>query len=252
MRFVAFDLEHTGGGESGFHLTEVAAIEFDQSGRLTGQQLRMLVNPGVPINYFIRHLTGISSKMVHDKSTEANAAAAFRGFSDGAILIGHGTKADLALLAASDPHIAEMPAYDTQRIAEALFPKKKFPNQRYGLADLVMQFGNPGWHKHPHRAYSDAAATGRVFFALRDYCETQLDPGELADLRKRFPLANTADTRGKFFHEMVRTPHSPELPVPDSGTAPRGLALSPPASRQNNTLHLPGRDINLGDLGLTG
>ena len=246
MRFISLDLEHNGGGSEGVHITEVAAIEFDERGHRTPLQLTMLVNPGAPINSFVRRLTHITYKMVRDKSTEANAALAFRAFAEGAMLIGHNVKGDLSKLAAFDPSIANMPAFDTQRIVEAMFPKKRFPHQRYGLDNLIIQFGKPSWHVRPHRAWSDAVATGRLFFALRDYCETKLAPDELAALRQRFSADNISDTRGKFFHEVVRAPEAPDLQIPQPDAAPK------PLSPHTNTLHLGGGHITFGNWGLAG
>jgi DNA polymerase III alpha subunit (gram-positive type) len=197
MRFVSFDIEYipSSHGKRG-RLLELSAFEFNEKGEYTGA-LHLLVDPGEPIPRFISNLTHITDEMVAGKSTEANAAAAFKAFlGKDAVLIGQNGDDDIRFLAAIDPDLAGRFTYDTWRVAKMLYPGEK----SYSLGTLIQNHGDPSWHTHAHRAWSDAWATGKIFFKMRDECEN-MSKSELATLRRANPPVSKA---GEFLHYAVR------------------------------------------------
>ena len=171
-----------------------------------GEPLKILVNPGKPISPFIRSLTHITDAMVRNAVPETEAAAAFKAFlgdsvaKGEAMLIGHSGNYDLGFLADIDPIFTTLPYYDTYRIAAALFPQGH--NNLIALAQTFADpNANPPWHTNPHRAWSDAYATGKLLFALQTYCEN-LPAADLAVLRAKHPPASNGV--GAFLHDAVK------------------------------------------------
>lgn len=222
MRYVSFDIEFTGANHSkGGRLLEISAFEFDENGDYTGA-LHLLVDPGKPIPQFISNLTHITDAMVAGKSSEENAVAAFKAFiGDDAVLIGQNGDDDIRFLSQIDYTLAGRFTYDTWRSAKALYPGEK----SYSLGALIQNHGDPSWHTQPHRAWSDAWATGRLFFKMRDECEA-MSAGQLAVLRKAYPPVTKA---GEFFHHAVR----------GSGVNVPGLRHTPVAATTRAVPHTP-------------
>jgi DNA polymerase-3 subunit epsilon len=60
--YAIVDIETTGGHASANGITDIAIVVYD--GQTIVRRFHSLVNPGVPIPYFIQSLTGISNEMV--------------------------------------------------------------------------------------------------------------------------------------------------------------------------------------------
>lgn len=175
--FVAFDVETTGLKPGDDQLTEIAAIKFDRYGREIGR-FSTLVNPGKPIP---RHLQGkipITDKMVRLGPTPQDAVAAFKAFVGDAMFVGHNPGFDRNFISAVDPSFANREFLDTEALARVLLPGR--PN--YRLVSLVKDQGLDRFHRQPHRAWSDAYVTAKLFRVLVE-CAEHMPAAELAELR---------------------------------------------------------------------
>ena len=76
--FVVFDLETTGSKAGPCRITEIGAYRV-RNGEVTGE-FQTLVNPEMPIPWFITRLTGISDEMVRDAPLFKDIAHDFLSF----------------------------------------------------------------------------------------------------------------------------------------------------------------------------
>ena len=83
--YVVLDLETTGGSATGDFVTEIAAVRIDNGQE--SERWSTLVNPGVPIPYFIQNLTGINDAMVADAPRFKHLADKLLSLLEGSVLV---------------------------------------------------------------------------------------------------------------------------------------------------------------------
>jgi DNA polymerase III epsilon subunit family exonuclease len=133
--YVVLDLETTGGSATGDSVTEIAAVRVDNG--IETQRWSSLVNPGVPIPYFIQNLTGITDEMVADAPRFKEVAETLLGLLDGSVLVAHNAGFDHGFLRgefARLGHDLRIPTLCTVRLSRNLYPGFK----SHGL-DAIMQ-----------------------------------------------------------------------------------------------------------------
>ncbi len=133
--YVVLDLETTGGSASGDSVTEIAAVRID-NGQET-QRWTSLVNPGVPIPYFIQNLTGITDEMVADAPRFKQVADTLLGLLEGSVLVAHNAGFDHGFLRGEYARLGcelRIPTLCTVRLSRKLYPGFK----SHGL-DAIMQ-----------------------------------------------------------------------------------------------------------------
>ena len=157
---VAFDLETTGLSPRSDRILEIGAVRYDHGLRRV-DELQIVVDPQMPIPLAIQRLVGLRDADVQGAPPPAEAARRFADFCGDATLIAHGGTFDVlflrALLADWFTHAW---IYDTLDLARILLPTL----ESHSLPLLSRRLGIQ--HERPHRALSDAQATGDLFRVL--------------------------------------------------------------------------------------
>ncbi len=159
-QFVAFDIETTGLRAELDRIIQIGATRFTTGGKVISR-FETFVDPSVPIPRFVQELCHITSADVAGAPCEKDAVAALARFCEGATLIGHSGNFDKAFCSRSQPLAFGKSRflYDTHTLSRLLVN-----TPHYSLVALAKQFNIR--HTQPHRAPSDAEATGKLFFAL--------------------------------------------------------------------------------------
>ncbi|HEY8672349.1 MAG TPA: 3'-5' exonuclease, partial [Candidatus Dormibacteraeota bacterium] len=157
---VAFDLETTGLSPRSDRLLEIGAVRYDHLLRPL-DQMQLIVDPQIPIPLAIQRLVGLTDADVLGAPPPLEAAAQLAAFCGDAALIAHGGTFDLLFLRSllSDSFASRL-VFDTLDLARILLPTF----ESHSLPLLSRRLGIP--HERPHRALSDALATGELFRVL--------------------------------------------------------------------------------------
>ncbi|MBV8194950.1 MAG: DEAD/DEAH box helicase family protein [Candidatus Dormibacteraeota bacterium] len=160
--YVAFDLEATGLSPKSDRVIEIGAVKYDSGLRPIGE-LQLLVDPGMPIPLAVQRLVGFGPEDVRGAPSPVEAMAQLAEFCDGAALVTHGGAFDMHFASTLAPDAFGGRAYfDTLELARILLPLA----EAHGLPQLALALGLH--HERPHRALSDAEATGALFALLVD------------------------------------------------------------------------------------
>ncbi len=173
--FVVFDLETTGAKAPPCRITEIGAYRV-RNGAVT-EKFETLVNPEMPIPWFITNLTGISDAMVAEAPVFADVAHDFLNFIGDSILVAHNSGFDMRFLNSEVARVypdyrVGNPCLCTVQLSRKLLPdilnhKLKTVAEHYDI-DLT----------NHHRASADAYATAHIFVNLL----TKLHDGGVNDL----------------------------------------------------------------------
>ena len=189
---VALDLETTGLSPKGDQVIEVGAVGYD--GALAKvAELELAVDPGMPIPLAVQRLTGIADSDVEGAPSPVEAIAQLAEFAGAATLIAHGGNFDLAFLVSTLPEqFGRRLLFDTLELARILLPTQ----ESHSLPLLTRELGL--MHDRPHRALSDAAATGALFATLVATAR-ELPAPTLAEMRR---VATQTDSPLRAFFEQ--------------------------------------------------
>lgn len=207
--YVAFDLETTGFKPGKDHIIQIGATRFDEDGNIIGRfgvgLDGVFVDPHAPIPPFVQQLCHISPADVAGGAEEPDAVKDLADFCRGAELIGHSGYFDRSFCVVSEPQAfnKSRTLYDTYEISKIMSE-----SPRKSLIELSKFYGIP--HLRPHRAPSDAEATGLLFFQLREIARTAPTDQFLAWQRAARPGTPTAD----FFDELVGPYRTPPIITP--------------------------------------
>jgi DNA polymerase III subunit epsilon len=154
MLYAVVDIETTGSFAAANGITEIAIVIHD--GEKVINFYQSLVNPQVPIPYFIQRLTGIDNKMVAKAPVfEEIAGQVFELLQD-KIFVAHNVNFDYSFV----KHHLLSAGYDldTKKLCTVRLARKVLPGLNgYSLSKLTAKLGiNHGEH---HRAGGDALAT---------------------------------------------------------------------------------------------
>ena len=155
--YVCLDLETTGLVPGTDMIIEIGAVKFQ--GKETLDTFHTLVNPGIPLPYFVSRLTGITQKDLDQAQTLPEISDQLISFIGGDILVGQSMHFDLGFLAAQGLRFSNT-VYDTLEMAKIILPQL----QDFSLASITAHF-----NIHPettHRALDDAMATRDIFLSL--------------------------------------------------------------------------------------
>jgi len=163
--FVVFDLETTGAKTPPCRVTEIGAYRV-RNGEIVGE-FHSLVNPEVPIPFFITLLTGITDEMVRDAPKFAEVADAFLKFIDDSVLVAHNAGFDMRFLNHEVGRLYEDYSVGNPSLCTVQLSRKLLPNvDNHKLKTLAEYFGVE--LVNHHRAGADAYATARIFINLLD------------------------------------------------------------------------------------
>ncbi|TSA13820.1 MAG: 3'-5' exonuclease [Comamonadaceae bacterium] len=148
--YVVLDLETTGGSPQRDRITEIAAVRME--GGQEAARWSTLVNPGTPIPFFIRNLTGISNQMVHDAPTFSNVVPRLLELLDGAVLVAHNAPFDHGFLLGEFARLQidlRVRTLCTVRLSRALYPQ----HRSHSLDAIMRRHGMSSSARH--RAMGD-------------------------------------------------------------------------------------------------
>lgn len=159
---IVFDLETTGCNPVQDHIIEIGAIKI-QNGEIVSRY-HQLINPEIPIPYFITEITGITDDMVSGAPLISEALPGFLDFCDSEYILGHNISFDYRFIKSKCFNLGyafDKKALDTLAIARKFL--KHLPSR--SLGPLCEYYGID--LKNAHRAIYDAEATYRLFQRLK-------------------------------------------------------------------------------------
>ena len=228
---VAFDLETTGLSPRSDRILEIGAVRYDENLRQI-DQLQLIVDPQIPIPLAIQRLCGLMDADVQGAPAPLEAAERLAGFCGDAALIAHGGAFDLLFLRSllTESFGARL-IFDTLDLARILLPTF----ESHSLPLLSRRLGIT--HERPHRALSDALATGDLFRMLVGAGRAL--PASTQDQMRRVaaqapgPLADFLDDVMRRRGVEVEAPRAAVVPPePTLATAPAGEAPTAPATHR--------------------
>jgi len=168
--FVVFDLETTGAKTPPCRVTEIGAYKV-AGGEIVGE-FHTLVNPEMPIPFFITMLTGISDSMVRDAPKFADVASDFLNFIGDSVLVAHNAGFDMRFLNHEVSRLFEDYRLANPSLCTVQLSRKLLPHIDNHKLKTVAEYFSVELINH-HRANADALATAKIFINL------------LADLQSR-------------------------------------------------------------------
>jgi DNA polymerase III subunit epsilon len=159
--YAIVDIETTGGHASANGITEIAVFLYD--GNKVTQHYQTLVNPGIPIPYYIESLTGISNSMVADAPPFEAIAPLLYDLLKDRIFVAHNVNFDYSFI----KHQLANAGFDLQskKLCTVRLGRKIFPGLKsYSLGNICRHFSIPVNGRH--RAGGDAEATTVLFGML--------------------------------------------------------------------------------------
>ncbi len=155
--YVCLDLETTGLIPGTDMVIEIGAVKF--RARDTLDTFHVLINPGIPLPYFVSRLTGIKQADLDQARPLSDIREELISFIGDNILVGQSMQFDLGFLTAQGVSFDNI-IYDTLELAKIILPQQ----QDYSLAAIAAYFNiHP---ESPHRALDDAITTKDIFIAL--------------------------------------------------------------------------------------
>lgn len=155
------DVETTGGVKGPARLTEVAILRHD--GHAVVDTFHTLLNPGHPIPWFIKKLTGIDDQMVKSAPTFDMVAHEVDQITRDAIFVAHNVSFDFGFIQKELNWVGI--EFLRRTLCTVKLSRKIFPGySSYSLGNLCRSLEIP--LDNHHRAHADAAATTRLFELL--------------------------------------------------------------------------------------
>jgi len=166
-RFLVVDLETTGMKSDQANIIEVGAVEVD--GFQLGRELSSLVNPGMPVPYFIQRLTGIHNHMLRAAPSLEEVLPSLEGMLRGRVLVAHNLRFDRAFLKRAWRDIWDMtlegPAMCTLQLSRNVYPELASHKLDSLAAHLDLRPEKNGKNSR-HRALGDAKLTARALIKI--------------------------------------------------------------------------------------
>lgn len=216
---VAFDLETTGLSPRSDRILEIGAVRYDHALRPI-DELQVVVDPQMPIPLAIQRLVGLTDDDVLGAPSPGEGAMRLDAFCGDAALIAHGGTFDLLFLRALlSENFGSRLIYDTLDLARILLPTY----ESHSLPLLSRRLGIP--HERPHRALSDARATGDLFRVLVGAGRSL--PGATADEMRRV-ASQAAGPLQAFLDDVLLRPDVDADPPVDHNDVPVPAPFRPP------------------------
>ena len=157
MKFAVVDLETTGGTAEVGRITEVGIVLLDDCEVV--KTFSALVDPGMPIQPFVQHLTGITDEMVQGKPQFSAIAEEVAELLQDRIFVAHNVQYDCKFMRAELKRCCikiDPPRLCTVKISRRFFPG--LPS--YSLHKLTQSLELPEFNHH--RALDDAMAAAEI------------------------------------------------------------------------------------------
>jgi DNA polymerase III epsilon subunit family exonuclease len=163
--FVVFDLETTGAKTPPCRVTEIGAYRV-VGGKIV-DEFHSLVNPEVPIPFFITMLTGISDEMVKDAPKFRDVADDFLRFIGDSVLVAHNASFDMRFLNHEVGRLYEDYRLVNPSLCTVQLSRKLLPDVENHKLKTLAEYYSVALVNH-HRANEDAYATAKIFINLLD------------------------------------------------------------------------------------
>jgi DNA polymerase III subunit epsilon len=158
MLYAITDIETTGSFAASHGITEIAIVIHD--GTKVIDFFESLVNPHVPIPYFIQKLTGIDNAMVASAPDFSEIAPKIFKLLHNKVFVAHNVNFDYSFV----KHHMDNAGYpiDLKKLCTVRMARRVLPGMpSYSLGKLTHFLGIT--HSHAHRAGGDALATADLF-----------------------------------------------------------------------------------------
>ncbi|MBM1106183.1 GIY-YIG nuclease family protein [Aurantibacter crassamenti] len=155
------DIETTGNGVEGNRITEISIFKYD--GHTIVDEFTSLVNPEMPIPYFITGLTGIDDDMVRNAPKLAELIPKIVEITNDTIFVAHSVNFDYNVIKNEFKNLGH--EFVKKKLCTVRLSRKLFPGYTsYSLGKLCTALNIP--LKDRHRARGDAHATVLLFEKL--------------------------------------------------------------------------------------
>lgn len=165
--YAVVDLETTNNQRQVGRIIQIAVVFVRQNEIVN--QFSTLVNPGQPIPTEIQKLTHINEKMVREAPYFEEVAPILHAMLEDTVIVAHNVNFDWPFLNTEFERVGMSPmdneAVDTVTLSQILWPTL----DSYRLPELTKQLGIA--HENPHRADSDARATGALLILAMQKAE---------------------------------------------------------------------------------
>src|SRR5688572_6888555 len=168
--YVVFDLETTGAKTPPCRITEIGAYRVN-NGEIVGE-FHTLVNPEMPIPFFISMLTGITDAMVVNAPKFSEVVDAFLAFIGDSVLVAHNAGFDMRFLDYEVGRIYEDYRVGNPSLCTVQLSRKLLPDIDNHRLKTVAEYFSVELINH-HRANADALATAKIFVRLLDDLRTR-------------------------------------------------------------------------------
>lgn len=161
--YAVVDIETSGSYAAANGITEIAIVIHD--GKRVLHFYETLVNPHVPIPYFIQRLTGITNAMVANAPSFSEIAAQVNELLQDKIFVAHNVNFDYSFV----KHHLQAAGYDlnTKKLCTIRLARKVMPGLNgYALGKLTQRLGIN--HANHHRAGGDALATADLLAMITE------------------------------------------------------------------------------------
>lgn len=201
MNFVIVDVETTGGATNASKITEIAL--FKHNGTEIIDSYSTLINPEIPIPFFISKLTGITDDMVENSPTFKEVSLEIMEFSRGCIFVAHNVSFDYSMIRHEFKQLNidyRLSHLCTVRASKYVLPG----HESYSLGKLTKDLGIPLVGRH--RAVGDAEATAKLFSILiqkdknqlKSFIHTEIDTTRLNPKFDLFSLDSVPNKPGVY------------------------------------------------------
>ncbi|HRG59349.1 MAG TPA: 3'-5' exonuclease [Bacteroidia bacterium] len=159
--YAVVDIETTGGSYKTGKITEIAILHFN--GFEVTDKFVSLVNPEMPISWFVKKLTGIDDKMVSTAPKFHEVAAQIAEFTENRIFVAHNINFDYNFVKQEFQNLGQ--AFDRKKICTVKLSRKVIPDlPSYSLGKLCESLQIDVFDRH--RAEGDAQATALLMRRL--------------------------------------------------------------------------------------
>jgi DNA polymerase-3 subunit epsilon len=155
---VFVDVETTGGRYTTSNILDIGIIRVENG--VVVQTINQLVQPNVPIPYFITKLTGITNEMVWDQPQFQMLAPELETIFKDAIFIAHNVNFDYRFFKQEFKRIGI--TFNSDRMCTVKLSRRLHPEQRgHSLDRIIERMGLTVTHRH--RGYDDAEVLWKFF-----------------------------------------------------------------------------------------
>ncbi len=156
--YAIIDIETTGGKARQNRITEIGIALHD--GEKVVDTYETLINPEIPIPFYITRLTGITNDMVANAPKFFEVAKKIVEMTEGAIFVAHNVRFDYTFIKAEFARLGY--AFTKKQLCTVRLARSAFPGLRsYSLGKLIKHFNIKV--KDRHRAMADVMATVELF-----------------------------------------------------------------------------------------